>query len=106
MVLAALDSDDWQQTFMVLNLTVIVFINVFAAIFQASFSAVLGPFPVRYLGFCTVGAGVGGLLPSVVNVGILAIDGDPRWSGFWTFLFAEIMAIICLGKSTIYLSIM
>ncbi len=36
LILAALDSDDWQHTFLVLNLTVIVFINIFAAVFQVN----------------------------------------------------------------------
>ncbi len=59
----------------------------------------LGPFPVRFLGSCVVGAGMGGLLPALVNVGVLAADGDPQWSGFWCFLFAEGMAVACLGAS-------
>ena len=34
LTLAAVDSDDWQQEFLVANLVIIVFINVFTAVFQ------------------------------------------------------------------------
>ncbi len=60
----------------------------------------LGPFPVRYLGSCVVGAGMGGLVPALANVAVLAADGDPQWSGFWCFLFAEVMAVLCLGEDS------
>ena len=41
----------------------------------------LGTFPVTYMGNVVNGAGMGGLLPSVVNVVILAINADYQVAG-------------------------
>eukprot|EP00095_Tigriopus_kingsejongensis_P002945 snap_masked-scaffold1679_size31325-processed-gene-0.0 protein:Tk02945 transcript:snap_masked-scaffold1679_size31325-processed-gene-0.0-mRNA-1 annotation:"equilibrative nucleoside transporter 3" len=69
---------------------------------QGSASANVGKFPVPYIGNMVSGAGMGGLLPSVVNCIILAIEADFQIAGFYCFLFAEILAIVCLALS-IYL---
>jgi equilibrative nucleoside transporter 1/2/3 len=100
--MAGVDSDSWQNTFLIVNLTTIALLNVVSAAFQGSFCANLGKFPVRYLGNVTNGAGMGGLLPSVVNVIILAVNGDAQTAGFFCFLFAGIMAAVCLVL-TVYL---
>ena len=50
------------------------------------------------MGSTVNGAGMGGLLPSVVNVVILAMNADFQMAGFWCFLFAEIMCVVCLGE--------
>lgn len=67
---------------------------------QGSYCANLGTFPVRYMGSTINGAGMGGLLPSVVNVVILALNANFQQAGFWCFLFAEAMCILCLGESS------
>ena len=72
--------------------------NVTCILSKGGFTACLGTFPVAYMGACVNGAGMGGLLPSVVNVIILATNANAQMSGFWCFLFAWIMAMICLGK--------
>ena len=41
LVLAAVDSDDWQQAFLVSNLVVVVLINIFAAVFQVRYPILL-----------------------------------------------------------------
>ncbi len=42
------------------------------------------------------GTGMGGLVPSVVAVLILATDADSQFAGFYSFLFTFIVEIICL----------
>ena len=44
-------------------------------------SARLGPFPVEYMGTWVNGAGMGGLLPSLMNIVILG-TADIQTSGF------------------------
>ena len=41
----------------------------------------LGTFPVSYMGNVVNGSGMGGLLPSVVNVIILAMNADFQLAG-------------------------
>ncbi|TRY77281.1 hypothetical protein TCAL_10226 [Tigriopus californicus] len=98
-ILSILDTDDWQRLFMILNLLIIALINTFSAIFQGSASANVGKFPVPYIGNMVSGAGMGGLLPALVNVIILAVEADFQVAGFYCFLIAEIMAILCLVVS-------
>jgi hypothetical protein len=45
-------------------------------------SARLGPFPVEYMGTWVNGAGMGGLLPSLMNVAILGTQANFQTSGF------------------------
>ncbi len=52
---------------------------------------------MRYIGHYVTGAGMGGLVPALVNVVILAINADFQTAGFYCFLFAEATAIVCLG---------
>lgn len=100
-LLAILDSDEWQHTFMVLSLVAIVLMNTFSAVFQGSMSSLLSPFPHEYMGHWVNGAGMGGLLPSVVNVAILSVNANFQVSGFACFLVAAIISVICLGLTLV-----
>ena len=44
-------------------------------------SSLLSPFPHEYLGHWVNGAGMGGLVPSILNVIFLAINPDPKVKG-------------------------
>jgi equilibrative nucleoside transporter 1/2/3 len=43
------------------------------------------------------GGGMGGLVPSVVIVIILALDADNQLAGFYSFLFILVLAVVCLA---------
>ena len=58
--------------------------------------SLLSPFPHEYLGHWVNGAGFGGLLPSIINVIIIAASQDPQTSGIACFLFALVITCICL----------
>lgn len=96
-VLAALDSDDWQQAFLVANLVIVVLFNAFNGVFKSSFNSSLGPFPAEYLGICATGAGLSGAIASLINILVLAADADPQAAGFWSFAVTEAAAAACLA---------
>merc|ERR1719499_2603676 len=99
-ILALVDSDSWQKTFLAVNLSAIALMNVFNAVFQGSVMANLANFPEKYIGHMSSGQGMGGLLPSVVNVIILAFpNSNSQLAGFYCFLFALILAGVCLALS-------
>ena len=77
-IVAKLDSDLWQDSFLYLIIAGIVFVNAFSAVFQGCASSLLSPFPHEYLGHWVNGAGMGGLVPSIINVIFLAINPDPN----------------------------
>ena len=96
-ILSKLDSDDWQDLFLNLTIVGIVFVNTFSAVFQGCVSSLLSPFPPEYLGHWVNGAGMGGLVPSLLNVVFLAVNPDVELSGFVCFVFALAITIITLG---------
>jgi len=99
-ILALVDSDSWQKTFLAVNLSAIALMNVFNAVFQGSVMANLANFPEKYIGHMSSGQGMGGLLPSVVNVIILAFpNSNSQLAGFYCFLFALIVSGVCLALS-------
>lgn len=52
----------------------------------------LGTFPVSYMGNVVNGSGMGGLLPSVVNVIILAMNADFQLAG--TYLCVYLLSLM------------
>ena len=56
--------------------------------FSGGVGSLLAPFPHEYLGHWVNGAGFGGLLPSIINVIILAVNPDANTSGISCFIFA------------------
>ena len=84
-ILSQMNSDDWQDQFLTLVIVGIVFVNAFSAVFQGCVSSLLSPFPPEYLGHWVNGAGMGGLVPSIINVIFLAINPDPNVSIFRNF---------------------
>ena len=99
-ILSKLDSDDWQNTFLNLTIVGIVLVNTFSAVFQGCVSSLLSPFPPEYLGHWVNGAGMGGLVPSIVNVIFLAVNPDVTESGFVCFLFALAITVVTLCLTT------
>ena len=55
--LALADSDSWQEAFLAANLTILMLLSVFNAVFQGAFTANLGPFPEKYMGSFMSGQG-------------------------------------------------
>ena len=51
-------------------------------IYTGGMSAKLGPFPVEYMGTWVNGAGMGGLIPALMNIAILGTNVDFQTSGF------------------------
>ncbi len=99
-VLAYLDTSDWTDAFMVVNLVLAVIVNVFRAIFRITnrcggettsvtsrkqtmllftsfcFSSYLGRFPVTYIGNLSNGICMAGLIAVSINIAILGMDVD------------------------------
>ena len=68
----------------------------------------MGKFPVGYIGHMISGAGMGGLVPSLANVAILAanaassaqsanVSPNFQWAGVACFALAEVAAVACLA---------
>ena len=61
-----------------------------------SATAVLGMFPPEYIGTMGSGAGIGGLIPSLINVAILGLSKDSSTVvGIACFCIATLIALSC-----------
>jgi len=89
-VMVQIDTDLWQSTFMYVTLASVVFINIFAAIFQGGILGVAGKFPPAYMGAVFSGQAVGGIFASVSNVIFLAIGATPTQAAFFCFILSVI----------------
>ena len=92
--LANTNSDAWQNVFLYVVLTLVVFINVFAAVFQGGVFGVAGKFPPKYMGSTMVGQAFGGVFPAIVDIIIVAMNIDPQHEGFACFFIATLSLLI------------
>ena len=69
--LALADSDSWQEAFLAANLSILMLLSVFNAVFQGAFTANLGPFPEKYMGsFMSGQVGLNSIAQYVLGNGI------------------------------------
>ena len=97
------DTDPWQETFFVVTLVSVVFINTNAAIFQGGILGVAGKFPAAYMGAVFSGQAVGGIFASGCNVVFLALQATAEQSAFFCFITSVVFlltALIAYGIAT------
>ena len=90
------DTDPWQETFFVVTLVSVVFINTNAAIFQGGILGVAGRFPPAYMGAVFSGQAVGGIFASGCNVVFLALGASAQMSGFFCFITSVVFLLTSL----------
>ena len=78
-------------------------------LYKGSATAVLGMFPAEYLGTMGSGMGIGGLIPSILNIAIIgASKNSAKVVGVACFCICTALAFSCLGllfmlqKNTFY----
>ena len=93
-VFSRVDSDSWQETFLVVVLLLVIFINVCTAIYQGGLFGVAGKFPPRYMGAVMAGQAMGGVFPSLVDILFVSVKIEEKDVGFACFLVATMFLII------------
>ena len=108
LLIASLDTDQWQSTALVLILVANAVYSSANAILQASFLGNLGRFPSTYIGGANDGMGLGTALPALVAVLVLALDPPPTMLGLagistsLACLILQIPLTALLPKSAFY----
>ena len=76
---------------------VTTFLNIYCPILViGSATALLGLFPSQYLGTMGSGAGIGGLIPSLINVGIIGVSKNSSTIvGVTCFCISTLLALSC-----------
>ena len=107
-VMVKVDTDSWQDEFLMVTLGSVVLININAAIFQGGILGVAGKFPPAYMGAVFSGQAVGGIFASGCNVVFLALGATAEESGFFcfitsvVFLFSALVAYSIATRSDFY----
>merc|ERR1719391_153494 len=96
LIMTRIDSDGWQQWFLVSTLFMVVFLNICTAIYQGGLIGVCGKFPPSYMGGMMAGQALGGIFPALVNIFVIAMQVSPEDIGFWCFLIAFIFVVLSL----------
>jgi len=96
-LMARIDSDDWQEWFLFSTLSIVVFLNICTAIFQGGIIGVAGKFPPNYIGGMMSGQALGGIFPSLVNILVIAVQVKGADIGFYCFIVAFIFVLISLA---------
>ena len=93
-MLAKTNSDTWQTEFLYIVLTLVVFINIFAATFQSGVFGVAGKFPPKYMGSTMVGQAFGGVFPALVDILVVAINVEPENEGMACLIIATLSLLL------------
>jgi len=102
-IMVQIDTDTWQETFLLVTLAAVVFININAAIFQGGILGIAGKFPPAYMGAVFSGQAVGGIFASGTNVVVLALGATAVQSAFFCFILSVVFlftALIAYGVVT------
>ena len=94
--LAQTNSDQWQTTFLIVILTLVVLVNVHTAVYQGAVFGVAGKFPPQFMGAAMAGQAVGGIFPAVVDIVITSLNVQEKDIGFWCFLIATGVLMVSL----------
>jgi len=95
-IMVQIDTDTWQNTFLMVTLGSVVFININAAIFQGGILGIAGKFPPAYMGAVFSGQAIGGIFASGTNVIVLALGATAVQSAFFCFVLSVVFLFTAL----------
>ena len=94
--LAFANTDNWQRTFLIVTLCLVVIINMNSAIFQGGSFGMAGKFPAKYMSAQMIGQAVGGVFPALVDIIIVSLKIKEEDVGAVCFAIATLVLLICL----------
>ena len=92
--LAATNSDEWQELFLFLILTIVIMVSSFASVFTGLIFGLAGKFPAKYMGGAMLGQAVGAVFPAIAVIIILALNIQAKDVGLTCFLLATAFLIL------------
>ncbi|XP_043262461.1 equilibrative nucleoside transporter 3 [Colletes gigas] len=103
-----INTDKWQNTFVAITLTTVVFVNAASAIFGGSLMGIVGRLSPKYITAMSSGQALGGIFTAITEICSLWIGASPILSGLVYFiigdviLFLSLVAYIILENSTFF----
>ncbi|XP_024946180.1 equilibrative nucleoside transporter 3 isoform X2 [Cephus cinctus] len=95
-VLVKVNTDEWQNAFLVITLTTVAVVNMASAIFGGSLMGIVGRFSPRYITAMMGGQAVGGIFTALAEIGSLWIGASPVLSGLLYFIIGDVLLFLSL----------
>lgn len=95
-VLAAVDSSDWQMTFFYVTLGTFVMLNMANGVYQNCIFGTAARFPGTYTNAILIGTNMSGTFTSLVNILSIRFSPDPRSAAIYYFITALDVIVLCL----------
>ena len=106
--LVKIDTDKWQDAFLIITLTTVALVNAASAIFGGSLMGIVGRFSPSYITAMSSGQALGGIFTAITEICSLWIGASPVLSGLVYFiigdavLFLSLIAYIVLEKAAFF----
>ncbi|XP_012142098.1 equilibrative nucleoside transporter 1 [Megachile rotundata] len=91
-----INTDKWQNTFLVITLTTVACVNAASAIFGGSLMGVVGRFSPKYITAMSSGQALGGIFTALTEVCSLWIGASPVLSGLVYFIIGDVILFLSL----------
>ncbi|KAI5725758.1 hypothetical protein M8J77_019848 [Diaphorina citri] len=96
-VMVKVNSDQWQDLFFIITLSIVVLLNIASSIMQGALFGLVGQFPSKYIGASVSGQALGGVLAAVSCIISLIVAATPTRSAFVYFIMADVALLASLG---------
>ncbi|XP_011865031.1 PREDICTED: equilibrative nucleoside transporter 1 isoform X2 [Vollenhovia emeryi] len=95
-VFVEMDTDKWQNTFLIITLTTVALVNAASAIFGGSLMGIVGKFSPKYITAMSGGQALGGIFTALAEICSLWIGASPMLSGLVYFIIGDTMLLLSL----------
>ncbi|KAG8323372.1 epsin [Homalodisca vitripennis] len=95
-VFVEINTDQWQDTFFLLTIVIVVLLNIASAILQSALFGIVGRFPARYITATVSGQALGGVLAALAEIVSLWVGASPVRSALVYFVMADTFILIAM----------
>lgn len=94
-LLAILDSTNWQDVFFWVTMVSIVLLNIANGIYQNTIYGMAATLPIKYTGAVVLGSNVSGLFTAIVDICSSSMFSSHRTSAIYYFITAMLILMLC-----------
>ncbi|XP_015117621.1 equilibrative nucleoside transporter 2 isoform X1 [Diachasma alloeum] len=91
-----INTDEWQNTFLIIVLTSFAIVNALSAVFGGSLMGIVGRFNPKYITAMSSGQALGGIFTALTEIVSLWIGASPVVSGLVYFIIGDVVLLCSL----------
>ncbi|XP_014296757.1 equilibrative nucleoside transporter 1 [Microplitis demolitor] len=92
-VFVKINTDEWQNTFLIITLTTVAFVNALSAVFGGTLMGIVGRFSPKYITAMSGGQALGGIFTALTEICSLWIGASPVVSGLVYFIIGDVVLL-------------